>query len=106
MKNELNTVGAKIKACRKEMRYSQETLAALLYMKKTTICRYEKDKHDIPSSVIVDLAKALHTTPNNLMMGESDEDSWTENMLNILEKISDPAMRALAMKQLKCIAEL
>jgi len=39
-------------------------------------------------------------------MGESDEDSWVEDMLNILEKISDPAMRTLAMKQLKSIAEL
>ena len=106
MKNELNTVGARIKACRKEMGYSQETFAALLYMKKTTICRYEKDEHDIPSSVIVNLAKALHTTPNYLLMGESDEGSWTEDMLNILEKITDPAMRALAMKQLKCITEL
>ncbi|MBE6099786.1 MAG: helix-turn-helix transcriptional regulator [Anaerovibrio sp.] len=38
-------------------------------MKKTTICRYEKDEHDITSSVIVELAKALHTTPNNLLMG-------------------------------------
>ena len=106
MKNELNTVGARIKACRKKMGYSQETLAALLYMKKTTICRYEKDEHDIPSSVIVNLAKALHTTPHSLLTGESDEDSWTEDMLNILEKITDPAMRALAMKQLKCIVEL
>ena len=75
-------------------------------MKKTTICRYEKDEHDIPSSVIVELAKALHTTPNYLLMEESDEDSWTEDMMNILEKISDPAMRTLAMKQLKCFAEL
>ena len=106
MKNELNTVGARIKACRKEMGYSQETLAALLYMKKTTICRYEKDEHDIPSSVIVELAKALHTTPNYLLMGESDEDSWTEDMMNILDRITDPGMRALAMKQLTGIAEL
>lgn len=52
------------------------------------------------------LAKALHTTPNYLLMGESDEDSWTEDMLNILEKITDPAMRTLAMKQLKCIVEI
>ncbi len=103
---ELNTVRARIKACRKEMGYSQESLAALFYTKKTNICRYEKDEHDIPSSVIVDLAKALHTTPNYLLMGESEEDSWTEDMLNILEKITDPAMRTLAMKQLKCIAEL
>ena len=48
----------------------------------------------------------MHTTPNYLLMGESDEDSRTEYMLNILEKITNPAMRALAMKQLKCIAEL
>nr|WP_268878941.1 helix-turn-helix transcriptional regulator [Suipraeoptans intestinalis] len=48
---------------------SQETLAAMLYMKKTTICRYEKDEHDIPVSVIVELAKALQTTPNDLLMG-------------------------------------
>ena len=39
------------------MGYSQETLAAMLYMKKTTICKYEKDLHDIPSSVLVELAK-------------------------------------------------
>lgn len=42
---------------------SQEALAELLYVKKNTICRYEKDEHDIPSSSIVALAKALHTTP-------------------------------------------
>ena len=75
MNNELNTIGARIRACRKEMGYSQETLAAMLYMKKTTICRYEKDEHDIPASVIVELAKALQTTPNYLLMGESDENS-------------------------------
>ena len=31
---------------------------------------------------------------------------WVIEDMNILETISDPAMRALAMKQLKCIAEL
>ena len=106
MNNELNTIGARIRACRKEMGYSQETLAAMLYMKKTTICRYEKDEHDIPSSVIVELAKALQTTPNYLLMGESDEDSWEEDMILILERITDPAMRKLAMQQLKCIADM
>lgn len=106
MNTELNTIGARIRACRKEMGYSQETLAAMLYMKKTTICRYEKDEHDIPSSVIVELAKALHTTPNYLLMGESDDDSWVEDMLQILERITDPAMRKLAMQQLKCIADI
>lgn len=40
------------------------SLEAQVYMKKTTIYKYEKDLHDIPSSVLVELAKALHTTPN------------------------------------------
>ena len=78
----------------------------MLYMKKTTICRYEKDEHDIPASVIVELAKALQTTPNYLLMGESDEDSWEEDMIHILVRITDPAMRKLAMQQLQCIADM
>lgn len=56
---ETETIGSRIRAARKELGYSQEELAALLYMKKTTICKYEKDLHDIPSSVIVQLAKIL-----------------------------------------------
>ncbi len=66
-KNE-NTIGSRIRECRKAMGLSQEALAELLYVKKNTICRYEKDEHDIPSSSIVALAKALHTTPNYLLM--------------------------------------
>lgn len=88
------------------MCYSQETLVAMLYMKKTTICRYEKDEHDIPSSIIVDLAKALQTTSNYLLIGESHEDSWEEDVIRILDWIKDPAMRMLAIRQLQCIADM
>ena len=45
-------------------------------LKKTTICKYEKDLHDIPSSVLVELAKALHTTPNYLLLGDVEADDW------------------------------
>lgn len=106
MNTELDTIGKRIRACRKNMGYSQETLAAMLYMKKTTICRYEKDEHDIPSSIIVDLVKALQTTPNYLLMGESHEDSWEEDVIRILDWIKDAAMRKLAIRQLQCIADM
>lgn len=106
MNTELDTIGKRIRACRKNMGYSQETLAAMLYMKKTTICRYEKDEHDIPSSIIVDLAKELLTTPNYLLMGESHEDSWEEDVIRILDWIKDPAMRKLTIRQLQCIADM
>ena len=39
-------------------------------------------------------------------MGESDGDAWSEDMLHILERITDPAMQKLAMQQLKCIADM
>ena len=56
--------------------------------------------------LIVALAKALHTTPNYLLMGETEEDPWAEDVMQILSEIKDPAMRKLAIDQLKCIAQI
>ena len=106
MSKEIKTVGARIRECRKEMGYSQETLAAMLYMKKTTICKYEKDLHDIPSSVLVDLAKALHTTPNYLLLGDIQGDDWMDDMIQMLTKIRRMELRKLAYSQLKSIADI
>ena len=106
MNKEINTVGARIRECRKDMGYSQETLAAMLYMKKSTICKYERNEHDIPSSVLVELARALHTTPNYLLLGDIEEDDWMDDMIQILEKIKRPELRTLAKKQLELLAEM
>ena len=106
MTKEKNTVGSRIRECRKAMGLSQEALAELLYVKKNTICRYEKDEHDTPSSSIVALAKALHTTPNYLLMGETEEDPWMEDVMQVLSEIKDPTMRKLSIDQLKCIARI
>lgn len=106
MNGDLNSVGSRIRAARKEMGYSQEELATLLYMKKTTICKYEKDLHDIPASVITELSRVLRTSPNYLLLGEVQEEGWMEEMIELMESIKSPEMRRLAMKQLKCIAEV
>ena len=98
---ETETIGSRIRAARKEMGYSQEELAALLYMKKTTICKYEKDLHDIPSSVIIQLARILHTSPNYILLGEVKEEGWMEEMYELMENIKSPEMRRLALKQLR-----
>lgn len=103
---ETETIGSRIRAARKEMGYSQEELAALLYMKKTTICKYEKDLHDIPSSVIIQLARILHTSPNYILLGEVKEEGWMEEMYELMENIKSPEMRRLALKQLRCVAEV
>ena len=75
-------------------------------MKKTIICKYEKDIHDIPSSVLVELAKALHTTPNYLLLDDVDADDWMDDMLQMLEKIKRPEHRELAKKQIALLAEI
>ena len=103
---ETETIGSRIRAARKEMGYSQEELAALLYMKKTTICKFEKDLHDIPSSVIIQLARILHTSPNYILLGEVKEEDWMEEMYELMENIKSPEMRRLALKQLRCVAEV
>lgn len=65
-----------------------------------------KDLHDIPSSVIIQLARILHTSPNYLLLGEVKEEGWMEEMYELMENIKSPEMRRLALKQLRCVAEV
>ncbi len=101
------TVGERIRECRIDQGLSQEALAEILYMKKATISKYENDRNDIPSSVIVSLSETLETSPNYLLLGSTEadcEDTWIEDMLQVMKKITEPIYRDLALKQLKCIA--
>jgi SNF2 family DNA or RNA helicase len=41
-----------------------------------------------------------------LLVGETEEDPWAEDVMQILSEIKDPAMRKLAIDQLKCIARI
>ena len=103
-----HTIGDRIRQCRKDKGLSQEALAEILYMKKSTISKYENDSRDIPASTIVNLAKALDTSPNYLLLGTAEstiDDVWVENVFEVLKKISTP-YRELALKQLKCIADI
>ena len=67
---------------------------------------YDQVVDDIPSSVMVELAKALHTTPNYLLLGDIEEDDWMDDMIQILQKISRPEYRELAKKQIELIANI
>lgn len=73
---------------------------------KFLLNEYEKYIHDIPSSVLGDLAKALHTTPNYLLYGDVEGDDWMDDMIQILEKIQKPEIRELAKKQIALLIEL
>lgn len=105
MNNELNTIGARIRACRKEMGYSQETLAAKLYMKKSTISAYENNIHDIPCSVMLEIAKALYVSPEYLLAGDTEE-VWIKKLVTIAREISDERLKNLLIEQTKCMVTI
>ena len=59
--------------------------------------------------MIVALADALGTTPNYLLLGQPEgaaTDAWIEDMMLVMKKIKDSTYRDLALKQLKCIANM
>lgn len=68
------STGERMKARRKELCLSAETIADRIHVSPTTIYRYEKgDIEKVPSDVLIEIAAALHTTPAYLMGWEEDE---------------------------------
>ena len=106
MKTQNNTIGARIRECRKKMGYSQEKLAEMMFLAKTTVSRYERDEYDISAGMIVKISKALNTTPNYLLLGREDAYDQTDELIRIICRIKDPAHKRLAVKQLECIVAM
>lgn len=105
-KNKEETMGQRIRARRKEMNFSQEELAAMLYIKKETIYKYEKDLRDMPSSVLAEMSKILKVSPEYLLFGFDDDDKWIEDMIYILLQIKDCSLRDIAKSQMKALADI
>lgn len=75
-------IGKRIKTRRKELGISAEDLADTIGKDKTTVYRYERGAIEkVPTSVLVGIAKALHTTPEYLMGWEDDPIDY-EDWLN------------------------
>lgn len=55
---------------------------------------------------MVELAKALHTTPNYLLLGDVEADDWMDDMIQMLEKIKRPEHRELAKKQIALMLDI
>ena len=62
------TVGERIKARRKELGISADSLALCIGVSRSTMFRYEKgDIEKVPGDTLEPIARALHTTPAYLM---------------------------------------
>lgn len=98
-----DTLGKRICYLRKQNKLTQEELAEVLCVKKSTISMYENDKVDIKGSILVELSKALNTTPNYLLgLDESDEE--LSEVIAIFKSFEDPGVRKLAMTQIRVLS--
>ena len=100
------TLGQRIRAQRIRMGWTQEELAERTLIPKPTLSSYENDRVDIKSSVIAELADALGTDPNYLILGEKEQaSSYASEMYSLFNKITDPKTQQLLYIQIKALAE-
>lgn len=101
-----NTVGKRIKESRKRQGISQRKLATKIGIKVTTLSAYETDTNDIPSKVLLEISKVLEISTDYLLFGTSIECVEEQKIRALYNKIETPALKKLALSQIKCIAEI
>ena len=89
------------------MGLTQDQLAEITLIPKPTLSSYENDRVDIKSSVIAELANALDTDPNYLILGEQDKapTSYVAEMTSLFNKITDPKTQQVLYVQIKALVE-
>ena len=100
------TIGMRIKECRTKLGMTQQDLAEVMFVPKTTISSYERDVVDMKMGTIKELAKALHTTAGYLIDGEKAE--FDEDVLRVammLQEMPDE-LRKVAVEQVKALSGL
>lgn len=90
------TLGEKIKARRIELGLSVDEIAERISRNRATVYRYENsDIGDIPTGVLETLAKALLTTPAQLMgweeeLSDRDKNDIAQTMEQFIAQLSNP----------------
>ncbi len=107
MKNrvvDITTVGGRLQKLREEKHLTQEQLAEIMYVRKSTISAYENDKVDIKGSVLIELSKHLDTTPNHILGVEEKENTFLSEAEALLSNIKDEKMQEILLIQLRALA--
>lgn len=91
------TTGALMRARRKELGLSAETVAAKLNVSPATIYRYENgDIEKMPITILEPLAKILHTTPAYLMGWEDTPAELPDNIIPMPKMNKVPLLGSIA----------
>ena len=112
MTKKIETIGMRIKEQRKKMRMTQEELAEIMCVPKSTVSAYENDKVDIKGSVLIELSNMLYTTPNYLLgygdkPGVGDEaEAMNDVVSSIFNRIKDDKVKELIIAQIKVASNM
>ena len=100
------TIGMRIRECRTKLGMTQQDLAEVMFVPKTTISSYERDVVDMKMGTIKELAKALHTTAGYLIDGEKAE--FDEDVLRVAMMLQEmpEELRKVAVEQVKALSGL
>ena len=87
------TIGEKIKARRKELGMTTEELGNAIGVQRSAISKYEKDKIDIKSERLQQIAKALLVPVVDLLPDDPDgassyEDDLMDRIIALLSKLN------------------
>lgn len=97
-----NTMGGRIRELRKQRGLTQEELGELLFMRKSTISAYENDEIDIKSSVLVEIARVLHTFPGYFFVLDSNlESTELSETVQLINSIKDQKYRRAALEHIR-----
>lgn len=84
------TVGERIKKRRKEIGLSADDLALAIGKGRATVYKYEKgDIENLPHTLLIPLAEALHTTPEYLLGYDDDPTDYESWLTDSGQKIPD-----------------
>lgn len=87
VKKELEKLGKKIKKTRERLGISQKEFAQKLNITNSSLSQYESGDTNIPSQKLVEIAKLLKTTPNDLLGVETvDTIKYTTDRETLLKK--------------------
>ena len=99
------TTGEIMKARRKELGISAETVAEKLNVSVATIYRYEKgDIEKVPSSILGPLSEILYTTPRYLMgWGDGEQRKLNSEEITLVDlyRNAEPAFQQEAIEMLR-----
>ena len=101
-----NTIGSRIKECRKAKHLTQEQLAEILLTSKMTISHYENDKYDLSSSTLQLVAEALDTSVSYLVDGIVPPNEREQEFLKLLRSLKTEQMMNIAFSQLQVMVDM